>query len=429
MLNMKLKPIAVAVIVATTLSTGMLSVARASSNPNLMENMSFEQGKAITPQEEGILSSAATKTLRHIAQARSDIHDKDLAAAKSELDKANTLLDIIQASMPTTKIKDRIWVAKKHLQYEDTREVIPDLVPIYTSLDELVDYMPVQAAKAHLDKAKQHMKQGNKQPAVDELDATDAALLYTEADLPLAATRRQVASAKVELEKGNTDVADTALKNAEDNVVFLSVGVDEPLVGAKSSLWEAAHDYAAGAYDKASVAIKDAIAHLDSATKSSDAFVRDEAQQLLKTAKSLDGKIASHDDKLGADLQQLWSRTAALSERAVDYMATGWSRLRADDAVKSNLIEAKLYLNYARIDQFMAKDNQRANSDLDRALKYVAKATTEVDQAKVTTPDIKREIDAINSSVEQLVGTVVAKRDKAQLADTTAKISQVIQQL
>ncbi len=429
MLHTKIKPVAMAIIVATSLSSTMTTYAQADNTPNIMEKMTIERGKTASPQDEKMISSAATKTLRHIAQARSDIHGNDLTAARDELDKANRLLDIIQASMPTTEIRDRIWIAKKHLEYEDTQEVVSDLIPIYSSLDELVDYMPVQSAKTHLDNAKQQMKQGNKEPATEELDATNAALLYTEADLPLAATRRLVASANVELEKGNGDAANAALKSAEENVVFLSIGVDEPLVSAKSSLWQASRDYAAGAYDNAKSEIHQAITNLESAAKSTDATVSNEASQLLKTAKALGDKIDNGDHSLGGEVEQLWQRTAALSERAVDYVGSGWSQLRTDNSVKSNLIEAKLYLNYARIDQFTAKDNNRSNTDINQALQYLIKAAADVENNKATTPAIKNKIDTINTSATALAKLSIAQRTESQLTHLSTEISQVIQQL
>jgi hypothetical protein len=429
MMNIKLNPIAMAVIIATTASSGMLSIAQANTDPKLMEHVTLEQGKAISPQEENIISSAATKTLRHIAQARAAIHDKDPDAAKKELNQANTLLDIIQTSMPTTKVKDRIWIAKKHLEYENTDEVMPDLVPIYSSLDELTDYMPVKEAKSHLDKAKEHMKHGRKQPATEELDATDAALIYNEADLPLAATRHLVASAKSELEKGNTKEADQALKTAEDNVMYLSVDIDEPLASAKSSLWEASRNYANGVYDKAKAEVHQAITNLTAAAKSSDTLISQEASQMLKSAKQLEQKIGDYDTTLGGELKRLWQRTAALSERSVDYMATGWSRLRADDGLKSDLIEAKLYLNYAQIDQFTAKDDKRANTDLDQALRYVGKALATMGENKITSMDIKDEVDAINNSLQQLAKTALAEREETQFEQLGSQVSQVIQQL
>lgn len=62
----------------------------------------------------------------------------DVDKAKSELEQAEKLLDIIQAALPATKVKDRICVAKKHLDHADTQEVLPGLVPIYAGLDDLV---------------------------------------------------------------------------------------------------------------------------------------------------------------------------------------------------------------------------------------------------------------------------------------------------
>jgi ribosomal protein L17 len=429
MSNMKIKPVLLAVMVATTLGGISPVYATVNSDSGIMEKTTIEPGKTISAQEENIISMAATKTLRHIAQARANIHKKDLTAAKSELDKANNLLDIIQASMPTTKVKDRIWVAKKHLEYEDSKEVIPDLVPIYSSLDELVDYMPVKNAKSHIDKARENLKKGDKQQANEELEAANADLVYTEADLPLAATRRLVAETRAELEKGNTDVADKALKNAEDNVVLLSVGIDEPLVGAKASLWEATHDYIVGSYDDAKKELKKAISHLGTAAKSSDAFVNKQAIRLLNSAEALSKKIDKGENNVGPELEQLWHRSAALSERALDYMATGWSRLRADSTVKSNLIEAKFYLNYAQVDQIADKSSKEANHDLDQALNYAAKAASELDASKRANPVLQRRVDGISTAVKKLANSSIARRDEDQYSEITEDISQVIQQL
>jgi len=429
MLTAKIKPILAGIIIATSLSTGVLPAAYASPSPKLMEKMSFEKGKAISPEEERIISSAATKTLRHIAQARADIHDKDLGAAKTDLERTRTLLDIIKTSMPTTKIKDRIWVAKKHLEYEDSEEVMPDLVPIYASLQELEDFMPVKDAKAHLDKAKSHMISGDKKHASEELKAMDAALIYTEIDLPLATTRRQVASAVSDLEKNNGAKADKALKVAEDNVVFLSVDVDEPIVSAKSSLWEAIHDYGSGAYDQAQKDLALASGSLQKAVKSGDAFVSKEASNLLQRVKAIGGRINHKDDTLVLELDQLWRRTAALSDRAMDYMSTGWSRFRAGSDVKSNLIEGRLYLSYARIDQFYEKNAKGAKNDFSQAVKYLNTAAKEADNGKVMVSSIKKEIDAINHSVEILAKKDSAKLKESDLYHVVTRTTRVLEQI
>ena len=145
----KLKSVVVAALVA---SIGTALVSAPVYAATIQEKVITTPGKTITPQEEAVISSAGVKVLRHIAQARSDIQNKDADAAKAELGQADKLLDIIREALPTTSIKDRIWVAKKHLEYEDTQEVLPDLVPIYSALNEMMDIMPVKAARAQLDR-------------------------------------------------------------------------------------------------------------------------------------------------------------------------------------------------------------------------------------------------------------------------------------
>ena len=164
------------------------------SAASVQEDVTVSPQHPINAADEAVISSAAVKVLRHIAEARGHLQgDKpDQDAAKAELGKAETLLDIIQAALPAAEVKDRIWVAQKHLEYKDTREVLPDLVPIFASVDELADYMPVDQAKGHLAKAKEAMGKDQKDQAKDELKQVDEALVYVEADLPLGSTRTLV---------------------------------------------------------------------------------------------------------------------------------------------------------------------------------------------------------------------------------------------
>ena len=111
------------------------------------EKITIKPVKTISPAEESIISSAAVKVVRHVAKARGAIHDKDLEQAGQDLKQAHKLIDIIKTSLPTTKVKDHIWVAKKHLDYESTEEVKLDLIPIYAALDEIEDIVPVKQAK------------------------------------------------------------------------------------------------------------------------------------------------------------------------------------------------------------------------------------------------------------------------------------------
>ena len=387
-----LKPIAAALLAACVVTGPVLA------DDGIKEDVTVVPGRQITPQDEAVISSAAVKILRHIAAARGDLHgDKpNIDQAKSELDQSDKLLDIIQASLPTTKVKDHIWVAKKHLEYENTREVLPDLVPIYSSLDELVDYVPTGTAKVHLDQAKKALQQGDKGKATEQLKQTDDALLFVEADLPLSATRNLVTQAKEKLAKGDGKAADKLLKSAEDNVVFISVSYQSPLIQAKSALWRATEDFRLQDKTKAKRDLAQAVNYLQQAAQSGDQITRQAAEKLVSEVRDLHQQIESGEQGLKDRIAGVWDRTRALSERSVEYISTGWQRMRSDDAGKRDLIEAKLQLAYARIDHFSSKDDAAAKVDLAEAKGYLDNAAEQVKT------DIKPKIKEITDTVNQI---------------------------
>lgn len=396
------KPLHSAILIALLGATAISAPLQAA----IQEKVSVSAPNTLTPTQEHAVTSAAAKVMRHVAQARADISKKDTSAAKEQLNKADTLLNIIEASLPTAVVKDRIWVAKKHLEYEDSQQVIPDLIPIYSSLDELLDYMPVSQAKQHLDKAKAQLDKNNKEQAAQELQATDAALLYTQIDMPLSATRQQVAAARTALSKGQLKDADKALKTAEDNVIVMSVDVDEPLIKANASIWRSGRDYAAGAYEKASAGIQQSINYLQQAAKSGDKTTRLEAEKLIKQTQGLESMIQERSADTGAALHSLWQRTQALSERSLAFLSTGVSRLSAASEIKADLIEAKLHLAYADIDRFTAKDTRQAQEELKQADKYLGQALKHADASD------QQQIDQMQKAARKLS----VKNDKTDKA-------------
>ena len=80
MSNPKLKPLALALALAG-LGPAMLSVPVSAAV--IQEKVTVAPEKSINPREEAAISSAGVKVLRHIAQARANIHAKDAAAAKT----------------------------------------------------------------------------------------------------------------------------------------------------------------------------------------------------------------------------------------------------------------------------------------------------------------------------------------------------------
>jgi len=379
------------------------------------EKVSVSPDKTISPSEEAVISSAGVKVLRHIAQARAGIHNKDAEAAQTELGQADKLLDIIHQALPTTSVKDRIWVAKKHLEYENTEEVLPDLIPIYSSLDELTDIMPVKAARQHLDQARAKLKAGDKAKAKKALEETDAALQYTEIDLPLGTTRRLVSQAETDLKNKKFDDADKSLKSAEDAVVFISVGIQQPLFSAKAALYQGVVAMDAGNDDLAKTDFQNAIDFLRAAKQSGDDTTREAAGQLLQEAQPLMADL-EHGTTVSAGFHRLLERVQAYTDRSVEYLTTGWERYRAEGhPFKSDLIEAKLHLTNARIDLFTGQETDMARKELGKADKLLGEAAKAAggDTAK---GDYQQKIEKLRGSVD----TLSARPDSGGLAQYTA---------
>ncbi|MFD2111493.1 YfdX family protein [Thiorhodococcus fuscus] len=391
-------PVAAAILIA-------LGTANPAFADDTMSTASSDiESRPLTAQNESRLSAAAVKVLRNIAGARGELHgdSPDLVKAKSQLDQAGQSLNDIQEMLPTTVIKDRVWIAKKHLEYEDSEAVLPDLIPIYASLDELVDAMPTEQAKAHLDRVQQALQKGDKSAATEQLQAVDAALLYVEADLPLNSTRHLIAQAKADIAKQDAKAADAALADAEGNVVFVSMGIESPLTQAKSSLWRAWKDRELGRMDYAKAELNRAVSYLERAAQSTDQVTRETAAGLVSEVRELHGMIDDGDDTITRQLERTWQETKALSERSVEYISTGWQRMRAGRKDKKELIEAKLHLADARIDHLYSRDNDAARAELAETNGYLNAALPLVDDAdKAEVKDVIAQVTAIDQAVNR----------------------------
>ena len=390
----------------------------------VLQQVAVIPSPALSIEQQNRLSDIAVKTLHQIAAARGDIAQRDASSAQQALDNASALLNTLQTSLPTARVTDRIWIAQKHLEYEDSARVLPDLVPIYADLHALQDFIPVQQAQAHLDEARSHLQQGQKQPAAAALRATDAALIYAEADLPLAHTRRAVDTARLALGQHDWQRAGNALKNAEDGVVFMSVSVNEPLAAGRQSLLQTTRLLAAGDTAKARVELQRARGYLQHAAQTTDSVAKTEANKLLQDANRLDTRIQNGDANVVGDAQTLWYRTAALAERSGAYLGDAWARVMHDQPVKSKLIEARLMLRYAAIDQISAHQPAAAEEALARAQSYLGQAL----QIAHTENRPQTKILGVQRHVARLAATPPAQRSQYQYSQLAGELGMLINQ-
>jgi hypothetical protein len=430
---LSLKPLTLALAGALILSQGALAAAADTTQANpqaaprstLHEEITVGPGRDISPADEAIISSSADKVLNHIAMARDALHKNDPERAKQNMDQAETLLDIIQAALPTTTVTDRIWSTNNKLQYENVGEARPSEVPIYSSLDEREGFDTVKLAAAH---AAQTQTANQQKPVANaqkqELVAHDTMLYYEEQDLPLNTVRHFVATAQMALAKHHLMEADQHLLAAQDSVDFVSVYLPEPLVTAKVNLQRAHEHFVAGKIADAKADVGSAITELTRVVQRAGPETKADAQKLLADAQSLQARIDQGGPGLEADLKGLWRHTEALADRAEEYTAVGWSRLRHHGKLRSDLIEAKRFVTDADIDANVAKDPARSNQDLQRAKDYLDKAAA----AAAGKPDLEVYVKDAGATVQTLLAGT-AKTSPGEMANLESQLGQAITRL
>lgn len=117
-------PAATAAAISTNVSAASAYAEEITAKPLISPRKSMQQ----------VVSHGASRAMLHVARARSSVHRKDPGAAKDEIDKAERIVDTIDAELPATIVRHHIRVAEEHLDYETTERVVDDLVAIRTSL-------------------------------------------------------------------------------------------------------------------------------------------------------------------------------------------------------------------------------------------------------------------------------------------------------
>lgn len=346
------------VLTALMVTTAMTAPAAAAQSGTKAAEISALPAE---PGSEAALSSAAAKVLRLISLARADLAKKDVDAAGRELGRALGLLDLTQSSLPGRTVKDETRTKKK------------------------------------------------------------GRLVYSEADVPLNATRRLVTEAQDSLRRKNVEAAGAALMAAEDNVVYLSAAVHEPLVKARRSLWQAAQDYAAGAYDAAKSDVDRAIGYLDHVKQNTDEETRKASQALSEQAQSLNTMMETKSKDVPSRLDDLWQRAKAFSERSAEYIAAGLQDATTKSGLKADLIEARLHLSYAEIARFTTHDTEQTAEELGLALSHMDQA---VDQASTAqAPKVLTLRDGIDALAEE----PPADQKESRYAELEGELGRVIE--
>jgi hypothetical protein len=361
-------PLILAVILAIALSLIATGISVYQTGRMISARVPF---KSIPPQEDVVIDHTAVDVLRHIVQARAYLHEKAPGKAGYEVAEAVRLLRTIRDNLSPKLVKDCIWIARKHLEFEPATEVLGDFPAIYAALDDIDTYLPTDKAKRHIDQARERLERKDKREADRELESADKSLLSVEVEIPLLSAEKCIFNAQDFLNRNNDEKADSALKLAEQKTQAISIIVGSPLRAAKRSFWLAIKQYAAGKMAEARMYAEEAKASLEQAAKMRDTMQSEETGKLYKDVVDLERKINKRGKAEGSALVAALEKCQSLIEREAEYLAAGWAKTKAIKPRENMLIEAKLHVAYAETYQVTAREPANVVKEIDRAEGYL----------------------------------------------------------
>jgi cellobiose-specific phosphotransferase system component IIA len=401
------KLIACSIIVSTLLVSGSFA-------DEVDESVKVVLVKSVSAYTQAELSRDAAKVMLSVANAREDIYHKDVKQAKEALQKALVQIKIIDNLRPTKAIIEHVEVAKKHLDYEATQEVGQDLIPIAYDINQLALLVPTKNAQKHLANAKKAIALGDKKGAKKELEALEKAVNITVLYLPVNETKENIYKALTALDLGKLKQANSLLKKAENSLVIMSVASVRPVAKAKKSFYNAMVDYSHGEYVKAKEDLHQSELWLDKAMHSLDTKTRDEAKKLKEKTSFLENNLSKSTTDAEAKIHALWAQSKVLSQKDADSIASKYNSSKKEVAIKSDLLDAKLHVEYAEIKQFVYGTKKDVNEELQKAKVSLKKASQYADAKTATS------IKVVDTSIDKL-----EKDTKESSADIKAKYNQV----
>jgi len=384
----------VTVVITVLIALNFVAVTRA----DMVRSDRNEPYKSISPCVESSIEKIATIALRHISQARSDIHRKDFKNASQELTEALRFLENIKDDLSTTTARNLIRIARIHLEYDPASQVLPELSPIYTSLDMTSEYLPTDKAKSHLDRAVSCLEKNDRQGAEQELALADRALNIRQVELPLLKAQQFVTRANVYLDARNAKKADDALQAAERQTMSLFTNLNSPLFQAQKNIWTAYRNYSAVGKAAAVTELEKARAHLGRSATSGTQKDTEETGKLSQDVSGLQKKLAGEAKIPESVLKSVWERSKALAERAASYLSAAVAEHESTAKGEDNLIEAELHVAYAESYQMTAAEPDKTVRELDRAYSYLEKAVT----SSLLDPEDLKKIRIIESMLQDL---------------------------
>jgi len=291
-----------------------MTLAGCSRAGEVRETVEIRPGRIESTGAAGVIAAEGGRILRDIAEARADIHRDYLLRAEGDIDGADRMLDVIEQSMPTAEVRQRIWVARRHLDCAEIQEVTGDLAPIYAAVEQVESLAPADSIRGHVDRAKRHLEKRDRKAAGRELARADQELLFVEVDLPVSSTRRHLAEAREALAMLERERAAAYLRQAEDDLVFLTGVARSPLGAARWSLAKAVAGYTKGDIEGAKQYLTLTRRSVERARGNASEASRSTLKEVAGELRDLEGGLSTQRADALDELQRLADRVRGLAD-------------------------------------------------------------------------------------------------------------------
>jgi hypothetical protein len=335
----------------------------------------------------------AMDVVRHIEDARADLYNGDGSGARSELRRVDRMLTYMLNRLRSFTPAAERGSAK--VQRDDQlARAVGDLVPLFAVLSDRMS----PTGKA----------------------AQTAVTSYVEADLPLRSTHALVRRAEAETEDRSYVAARSTLATALADEVYLSTAATQPIAKARTALWGAARSMAMGELpgvrDDLAIAARDLAAAGDIATGQARLAVG----QLRGNVERLAAQVNEGIRPSFVSLDASWRRAGEISRGADERTTTAGFRVFGRNP-RSNLLQARLYVDAAAKDDLDRDDSLTARQDLEVAESFVARVRDEGPET------LRPELVALRQDVGFLVAEV--EDGKPGVVPTRPEFQRVIEEL
>jgi len=160
--------------------------------------------------------------LTHVDQANQELADSHPDTARTDIEKAQSLVRVIRGLLPTTTVTTTVTDSQGKEIYRDEQQVQDDQIPIFTGDVALEVVQPVVEAKKD-------------EAALKGVTLADAQMIHTAVLVDLNYAERKLKRASELLAKPQEAAAELALIES-DGVHFYSHQEDNPLVAVQQAL-------------------------------------------------------------------------------------------------------------------------------------------------------------------------------------------------